>query len=46
MKHVEMVFINTQDLYKENDKGGETVKYSPKNLSWLSTLYPVPKQIL
>lgn len=46
MRHVEMVFINMQDLYKENDKGGEIIKYLPKKLSWLSTLYPIPKPIL
>lgn len=46
MKHVEMVFINMQDLYKENHNGGEMIKYLQKNLSWLSTLYPTPKQIL
>ena len=40
MKHLEIVFINMQDLYKENDKGGEIIKYLQKKFKL--ALYLIP----
>lgn len=46
MRYLEIVFISMQDLYKENNEVGEIIgQILTKKLSWLSTFYPIPKQI-